>query len=184
MLEMALAHSWQRLIDEVRAHESEIGEEVAERLIEDATALRAAEGPGPSEPGEPIMGPPGPAGPAGSDGAPGAPGPAGSPARRRAGPGRSRGPGRATRPDAQRPHHAASSPTTVARSPARSPRSRPAPNFTGTARVAGTKLAKKVSGQGKAKLRLRSAKRLKKAPKVVLSLKSGTRTRAVSARAR
>ena len=77
MLEMALSKSWKRLLDFVRAHESEFGEAAAARLIEDATALRAIDGDGPSTPGEPIQGPPGPAGPAGPSGTDGAPGPAG-----------------------------------------------------------------------------------------------------------
>src|SRR5262249_6945650 len=50
LLEMALSKSWQRLLDTVKAHESELGEAVAATLIEDATALRGVDGPGPAQP--------------------------------------------------------------------------------------------------------------------------------------
>ena len=48
-------------------------------------------------------------------------------------------------------------------------------------RIAGTKKAKRVSGKGKVKVRLRSAKRLKKAPKVVVKVGSA-KSRTVTAR--
>ncbi len=51
----------------------------------------------------------------------------------------------------------------------------------GPVRIAGTKVAKRVSGKGKVKVRLRSAKKLKKAPKVVVKIGSA-KSRTVPAR--
>ncbi|HEY6890923.1 MAG TPA: CTAG/PCC1 family protein, partial [Solirubrobacter sp.] len=42
----------------------------------------------------------------------------------------------------------------------------------GTVRLAGTKATKTISGKGKVKVRLKSSKKLKKAPKVVVKLGS------------
>jgi glycerophosphoryl diester phosphodiesterase len=184
LLEMALSHSWKRLLDAVRAHESELGEAVAERLIEDATALRAAEGDGPTTPGEPIQGPPGPAGPAGPDGTDGAPGPVGA-----TGPVGPLGPAGPQGPKGEKGDTLDVKVTCDLSDDGRSIACTiktvvPASTFKGTARLQGAKATKKVSGTGKAKFRLKATKRLKKAPKVVLTLKSGTRSKAVTIRAR
>ena len=184
LLEMALSKSWKRLLDAVRAHESELGEAVTERLIEDATALRAVDGDGPSTPGEPIQGPPGPAGPAGNDGAPGPVGATGP-----AGPLGPTGPAGPQGPKGEKGDTLDVRVTCDLSNDGRSivctiKTIAPASTFKGTARLQGTKSAKKVSGKGSTKFRLKSAKRLKKAPKVVLTLKSGTRSKAVTVRAR
>lgn len=184
MLEMALSHSWKRLLDAVRAHESELGETVAERLIEDATALRAGEGDGPSTPGEPIQGPQGPAGPAGPAGADGSPGPAGA-----TGPAGPLGP---TGPQGPKGEKGDTLDVKVTCDLSNDGKSIvctiktvvPTSTFKGTARLQGTKAAKTITGTGKATFRLKSARRLEKAPKVVLTLKSGTRSKAVTVRAR
>lgn len=181
LLEMALSHSWKRLLDAVRAHESELGEAVAERLVEDTTALRAAEGDGPSVPGQPIQGPAGPAGPAGNDGAPGPVGPVGAP-----------GPAGPAGPQGPKGEKGDTLDVKVTCDLSNDGRSIvctiktvvPTSTFKGSARLQGTKAAKRVAGTGKATFRLKSAKRLKKAPKVVLTLKSGSRSKAVTVRAR
>ena len=106
VLEMALAHSWQRLIEEVRAHESELGEEVAERLPRGRD--RPARRQGPRTVGA-RRADHGPARPRGR--------------RRRSGRSRSRWSGGSRRNAPARPStsaSAASSPPTAARSPARS----------------------------------------------------------------
>ena len=51
----------------------------------------------------------------------------------------------------------------------------------GTVRIAGAKQTTKVSGKGKVKVRLRSSKKLKKAPKVVVKLGS-SKSRTYTAR--
>jgi hypothetical protein len=45
--------------------------------------------------------------------------------------------------------------------------------LTGTARIAGSKVSTTRTGKGKVTMKLRSAKRLKKAPKVVVRVTSG-----------
>ncbi|MDA0180392.1 glycerophosphodiester phosphodiesterase family protein [Solirubrobacter phytolaccae] len=187
LLEMALSHSWKRLLDAVKAHESELGETVAALLIADATALRAAEGDGPSTPGEPIQGPPGPVGPAGPSGTDGAPGPVG--AAGAAGPVGPLGPVGPQGPKGEKGDTLDVKVTCDLSSDGKSivctiKTVVPTSTFKGTARLQGTKAAKQVSGKGSTKFRLKSAKRLKKAPKVVLTLKSGTRSKAVTVRAR
>jgi hypothetical protein len=60
-----------------------------------------------------------------------------------------------------------------------------ASRLTSTARLASSKKAVTKSGKGKVKIRLRSAKRLKKAPKVVVTVRSGkSKARTVKVRAR
>jgi len=184
MLEMALSKSWKRLLNFVRAHESELGETASARLIEDATALRAIDGDGPATPGEPIQGPPGPAGPAGPSGTDGAPGPAG--------PVGSTGPAGPIGPQGPKGEKGDTLDVRVTCDLSSDGRSitctiktiAPAATFKGTARLQGTKTTKPVKGTGKAKFRLKSAKRLKRTPKVVLTLNSGTRSKAVTVRAR
>jgi hypothetical protein len=66
---------------------------------------------------------------------------------------------------------------------AASPTSKSA-KLTGTARIAGTKKSTTRSGKGHVTVKLRSAKRLKKAPRVVLKVRSGSNTRTLKVSAR
>ncbi len=56
--------------------------------------------------------------------------------------------------------------------------------LTGTARLAGSKKSTTRSGKGKVTVRLRSAKRLKKAPKVIVRVRSGKASRSLTVSAR
>jgi hypothetical protein len=64
------------------------------------------------------------------------------------------------------------------------PPSSSAARLTGTARLAGSKKSTTKSGRGKVTVKLRSAKRLKKAPKVIVRVRSGKASRSLTVSAR
>jgi hypothetical protein len=64
------------------------------------------------------------------------------------------------------------------------PPSSSAAKLTGTARLAGSKRSATRSGRGRVTVKLRSAKRLKKAPRVILRIRSGKHSRTVKVSAR
>ena len=124
---------------------------------------------------------PGPAGPAGATGAtargPGATVP-GRRHRSPAGPKADKG----ERAHAQRPHHLRRGRPTAGRSSAPSRRRHhPTRRSRPPCGIAGTKQTRTVSGKGKVKVRLKSASKLKKAPKVVVKVGSA-KSRTVTAR--
>jgi hypothetical protein len=141
-------------------------------------------------------GPAGPAGPTGSTGATGAPGPAGpTGATGAAGPVGPTGATGATGPAGAKGDKgdkgdapnvrvtcdlAADGKSIVCTITAIPPTTTNA-SIKGTVRIAGTKAVKTVSGKGKVKVRLRSSKKLKKAPKVVVKLGS-SKSRTYTAR--
>jgi hypothetical protein len=143
-----------------------------------SAASGGAQGPaGPQGPQGP-QGAQGPAGPKGDTGATGPAGPAGP-----AGPKGDKG-DKGDSPSVRVTCELSSNgKTIICTITAVAPSSRTA-KLTGSARIAGTRKTTTKSGKGKVTVRLRSAKRLKKAPRVVLKVRSGATTRTLKVSAR